>query len=162
MIGTVSKSDVRLRPAQLPDDLQHALRWYADPEVLRDSEGTDEPYDLEVVTRMYEYFIDLGDLYVIEVSHGGDWVAIGDAALCHDTIPIVIGDPAYRSRGLGRIVLGLLVGRGRDLEWTQLRVDKVFAHNERSLRLYRGAGFELESEFADDKGRPCLSLVMPL
>jgi RimJ/RimL family protein N-acetyltransferase len=162
VIGTVSEIDVRIRPVRLSEDLQHALRWYADPEVLRDSEGTDEPYDLEVVTRMYEYFIDLGELYVIEVSDDGDWVAIGDAALCQDTIPIVIGDPAYRSRGLGRIELGLLVERGRELEWAQLRVGKVFAHNERSLRLYGGAGFVPVSEFTDDNGQPCVSMVLTL
>src|SRR5262252_2437652 len=93
---------LRLRPAVLPDDVALALPWYADREVLRLSEGEGtRPYDVTMVERMYRYLAGHGELYLIEVCRSDGWRAIGDAALCPDSLPIVIGEALYRSQGLG-------------------------------------------------------------
>jgi RimJ/RimL family protein N-acetyltransferase len=135
-------NDLRLRPARVPEDAAAAVPWYGDPEVLDGSEGEGTPpYDLDIVTRMFRYLADHGELYMIEIQGGDSWIPIGDAALLPDSVPIVIGDARYRSRGLGRRVLRLLIARAVALGRREITAGKVFTYNERSLRLFEGAGF---------------------
>ncbi len=155
--------DLRLRTAQLPVDVEPAVKWYSDPEVLYFSEGEGtSPYDGKTVESMFHYLADRGELYIIEVNDGGEWRPIGDAALLPESLPIVIGDKLYRSRGLGRRVLQLLVRHAATLGWDELRVSKVFVYNERSLRLFEGAGFVRQALTTDETGQPVWRLVLPL
>lgn len=123
------------------DDVFIALPWYSDPEVLRYSEAREESYDLETVKRMYAYLIGNGEMYIIEVREETMWAPVGDACLMKDSIPIVIGVQKYRSRGLGRRVLGLLIERAGSLGWNELKVKGIYSYNERSLRLFSSFGF---------------------
>lgn len=151
--------ELRLRSAQLPADIGPAVKWYSDPEVLRFSEGEGTPpYDERIVARMFEFLADGGELYIIEVNDTDIWRPIGDAALLPDSLPIVIGDERYRSRGLGTRVLQLLIGRAASLGWEELKVSKVFAYNERALRLFEGAGFIRQELATDEAGHPTWSL----
>jgi GNAT superfamily N-acetyltransferase len=121
---------IRLRPASIDDDCVTALQWYRDPEVLRFSEGPGtECYDLETVKAMYKYLDSIGQLFIIEVREGGEWVPIGDVTLSRETIPIVIGDPVYRSRGIGTRVIRQLIEMARKEHWTELKVKKVYTFN---------------------------------
>ena len=138
---TIEEGDLRLRPIQLPRDIDLGLPWYQDPEVLWMSEGTREPYDRSRVQKMYEYLGGKGEGFIIEKLEKGSWIPIGDAFLCHDCIPIVIGRSQYRSKGLGKRILGLLISRARKLGWAELNVNEVYPHNERARRLFLNAGF---------------------
>lgn len=148
----------RVRPLDIEADLEHAVEWYRDPEVLHCSEGDADPYDERQVRRMYAHLGDGGDVFVIEVEHEGEWIAVGDAVLRPGTLPIVIGDPRFRGRGIGSIVLADLIQRARRRGWAELNVHKVFADNERSLRLYRSAGFEEVDRVSDEEGREVIRL----
>jgi hypothetical protein len=107
---------LRLRLAVLPDDVALALPWYVDPEVLYPSEGAGTPpCDATAVERIYRNLASHGELYLIEVHEPAGWRAIGDAALCLDSVPIVIGEAGCRSQGLGTRVLFLLIHRAREL-----------------------------------------------
>lgn len=97
----------------------HALTWYRDPEVLRFSEGGSEPYEVEQIRAMFDALSRKGELYLIE--HASQ--PIGDAALLPDDVPIVIGRPEDRSRGIGT------------------EVPYIHPQNVRSQRLYARAGF---------------------
>jgi len=143
--------ELRLRPARLPDDIQLAVPWYSDPEVMRCSEGdADRTYDAEMIGEMYRYLSEHGELYIIELYTGGDWRPIGDVTLAPGTMPIVIGVPEYRSRGYGQRAIGLLVDRARQLGWHELRVKRVYTFNERSRRLFVSLGFVQDGdEFVD-------------
>jgi GNAT superfamily N-acetyltransferase len=134
---------VRLVPyRESPALVARALRWYADPEVLRGAGGPDEhPYDVARLRRMYAVLGQLGELYVIEVATGRTWLPVGDATLAPTTLPIVVGDADWRHRGVGRRTLALLVGRARALGWAALQVQQVWAENLASQRLYEGQGF---------------------
>ena len=151
----LADGSLRLRPICLPDDIALALPWYSDPEVLLNSEGPGtRPYDALLVEKMYRRIAAQGELYIIEVSAswgwrdggacpGGEaWSAIGDAALLADALPLVIGDPAWRGRGLGKRVLQLLIKRARALSWDRVRVKEVYAHNHRAQKLFQGLGFQ--------------------
>lgn len=161
--NTLQDNELRLTPYGEGFHIDAAVSWYHDPEVLRDSEGAGtEAYDRATVTRMYDYLSHHGELYIIEVRVHEKWQAIGDAALCRDMIPIVIGDAAYRGRGLGSRVLQLLVSRATALGWHRILVKKVYRYNLRSQRLFASLGFREVGEFIDAQGRKCVQLELKL
>ena len=144
---------IRLRPANIDEDCSHALLWYQDPEVLHFSEGPGtEAYDPETVQAMYRYLASIGRLYIIEAQEDGEWVPIGDVTLSRETIPIVIGDPGYRSRGIGTRVIRMLIEMAREEQWTELKVKKVYTFNDRSHRMFTGLGFAVTGEGVDENG----------
>lgn len=146
--------DLRLRPVELPGDIDLALSWYADPEVLKYSENTPEPYGRNTIEGMYRFFMKRGEAYIIEARDAaGYWEAIGDAALTPDTVPIVIGAPEYRNRGYGRRVLKLLIARARELGWRKLKTKGIWTSNPRSRRTFEAAGFRLAGTGPDNEGR---------
>lgn len=162
--GVLDGGDLRLRPVRVPDDVATATRWYHDPEVLRFSEGEGTPpYDAPMVERMFRDMSTRCEVYIIEVRTPSGWHAIGDAALCRTAgTPIVIGDRAYRSRGIGTAVLRLLINRAKALGWPDMVVKGVFVSNDRALRLYQRAGFRVTGRVADEAGRPMWAMKLEL
>lgn len=160
----LQNGSLRLRPARLPDDVSRAAAWYQDPEVLYYSEGGSAavPFDEERVERMYRYLLKKGEVFIVELQEGLSWVPIGDAALCPDCLPIVIGDAKYRSQGLGKRVLQLLVDYARTTGWDHLHVNGVYTFNERSLRMYQSLGFVKISTHPDGCGNECIALQLSL
>lgn len=156
--------DVRLRPLSLDEDLASAVRWYRDPEVLHFSEGSaTAAYDERNVRAMYEHLGTDGEVFVIEaLDDRGEWEAVGDAVLHPQMTPIVVGDARHRGRGLGSVVLQHLIARARVAGWSHLHAAKVFADNERSLRMLRSAGFEEVGRARDDSGRETIQLRLDL
>ncbi len=144
-------------------DVPEALTWYGDPDVLYYSEGADvAPFSAERVRKMYRILSELGELYLIEVQAGGQWRRIGDVTLAPHTLPIVIGEAEWRSRGVGSRVLRLLIDRARDLGWTSLTAKNIWLDNVRSRRLFESMGFHLVESGVDATGRACGSFVLEL
>jgi RimJ/RimL family protein N-acetyltransferase len=152
---------VRLRRAELEEYEQVALPWFRDPEVLQLSEGGEPPYDLARIRRMFEVLSLKGELYLIEVQDAAGWRVVGDAALTPEDLPIVIGRPEDRSRGIGAEVLQLLVLRARALGWSEVRATGIVPANHRSRRLFERAGFVVVPAAPDAAGAP-ISMVMRL
>lgn len=156
--GALREGDLRLRPLRLPDDVPAALPWYRDPEVLWFSEGGRAPYDPATVERMYRCLLDRqGEVYIVEVLAAGGWRPVGDAVLCpdpEDSLHLVVGDPAFRGRGIGRRVVRLLVERARERGMRTLRV-RVYADNVRMRRVLEGLGFRPAGTGAEG-GRPLI------
>ena len=137
----LQREALRLRRVTADDYVQIALPWYQDPEVLRFSEGGELPYDHARMRRMYDALTAQGELYLIELCEAGAWRPIGDAALLPDDVPIVIGRPEDRGRGLGAQVLQLLIQRARSLGWVELHAGTIDPENHRSRRMFERAGF---------------------
>jgi RimJ/RimL family protein N-acetyltransferase len=153
-------SELRLRPARLPDDVYLAEAWYSDPEVMRFSENDEgASYDRAMIEKMYASLAGQGELYIIELREGDVWLPIGDVTLAADTIPIVIGVAGYRSKGYGKRVIRLLIERARSLGWRQMRVRSVYTFNLRSRRLFESLGFEQDGDVFDNDGVPCWSFI---
>jgi RimJ/RimL family protein N-acetyltransferase len=151
---------VRLRRAELEEYERVALPWYQDHEVLQHSEGGEAPYDHVQVRRMFEVLSSKGELYLIEVEETDGWRVVGDAALIPEDVPIVIGRPEDRARGIGTEVLQLLVLRARALGWTEVRAGIVPA-NQRSRRMFERAGFVVVAGAPDARGA-AISMVKRL
>lgn len=158
---TLGDEKVRLRPAE-PNDIVIALTWYSDPEVLWNSEGIIEPYDIASVKRMYEYLSKIGEHYIIEVQENGIWLSIGDACLAKETTPIVIGEAVYRGKGIGKSVLRILIERAHSLGWKEMKVKGIYTHNSKSLKLYSSLGFVETGSRFNSHGLKETSMVLML
>ena len=93
-------SNIRLR--KFDGNFEFALSWYQDMETVYLVDGKREPYNLTRLKQMYTYLDNHGELYFIEVLDGTDFLAIGDVTFWQNDMPIVIGNPLYRGRGIGR------------------------------------------------------------
>jgi RimJ/RimL family protein N-acetyltransferase len=135
-------------------DIDCAVPWYRDPDVIYYSEGPGaKPFSRARVARMYEVLAERGELYMIDVTFEAGWQTIGDVTLAEDTLPIVVGASGWRSRGIGVRALGLVIARARVLGWTKLRVRYIAADNIRSQRLFERCGFERTESSFDESGR---------
>lgn len=115
--------------------------WYSDPETVWLVDGVREPYDEEKLSRMYTYLDRHYELYWIELDDGGGFRPIGDVAFGEDDLPIVIGDPDCRRRGIGKKVVKRLIERGRELGYGSLRVREIYEYNKASRALFESCGF---------------------
>ena len=127
-----------------------ALEWYQDPEVVWLVDGVRTPYDADKLGRMYRYLNQHGELYWIEVLENGHWCAVGDVTFWQEDMPIVIGDPAYRGKGIGRKVIAVLAERGKELGYRYLEIGEIYDWNEGSRRCFESVGFQAYEK--TDKG----------
>ena len=134
-----------------------ALVWYLDEETVWLVDGDKVPYTPELLNKMYTHQDTHGELYFIEVLEEGLWRPIGDVCLSVDDFAIVIGEKAYRARGIGRAVVSALVDRARELGWKQVRVGDVYDFNAGSQRMFTSLGFQAEGK--TEKGH---SYILPL
>jgi len=137
---------LRLRKFQ-KNEYNIALQWYKDKEVLYFSEGDENlNYTIDTITRMYDYLMDIGELFFIEIYEEGAWVPIGDVTLSPNTMPITIGVPRYWGKGIGKKVIGKLLHRARENGYGTIRLKGIYKYNERSLRMFKGLGFNVVDE----------------
>ena len=123
-----------------------ALSWYLDPETVWLVDGDKVPYTPELLNKMYTCQNTGGELYFIEVLEEGGWRPIGDVCLSSDDFAIVIGEKAYRARGIGRAVVSALVERARSLGWNRVRVGDIYDFNAGSQRLFASLCFQKEAK----------------
>ena len=86
-----------------------ALEWYLDEETVYLVDGKRDSYTIERLGGMYRYLNNVGELYFIEALENGTYKPIGDVTFWQEDMPIVIGDPAYRGKGIGRKVISALI-----------------------------------------------------
>lgn len=121
--------------------LARALSWYQDPEIVWLVDGKRTPYTPERLHDMYAYLARQGELYFIETRGADGFFPIGDVTFWQEDMPIVIGDAAYRGRGVGTKTVGALVERGRALGYPALFVREIYRWNTASRRCFEKAGF---------------------
>lgn len=120
-----------------------ALSWYQDPELVWLVDGKREPYTMEKLERMYRYLDSRGELYFVEVRKNGIWNPIGDVTFWQKDMPIVIGDPAFRGKGIGKAVVTSLIQRGRELGYDALQVEEIYDCNTASRKCFEHSGFRV-------------------
>ena len=104
-------------------------------------DGKRNPYTPERLNGMYRYLNNAGELYFIEVCENGTYKPVGDVTFWQEDMPIVIGDPAYRGKGIGRKVISALIERGKELGYDHLAVEEIYDWNIGSRRCFESAGF---------------------
>ncbi len=131
-----------LRLCRYDGTADFALPWYQDEELVYLVDGVRRAYDRETLYRMYGCLNARGELYIIEARENGEYVPIGDVTFSREDMPIVIGAPAYRGRGVGRQVILSLMDRGRQLGFDRLGVREIYDYNTASIRCFTACGFE--------------------
>ena len=121
---------------------EFALTWYLDPELVYLADGVREAYTLQKLNRMYEYLDSHGELYFIEILEENGYRPVGDVTFWQEDIPIVIGDPAYRGKGIGKKVVLALAERGRELGYHCLYISEIYSYNTASQKCFESVGFE--------------------
>ena len=131
-------TDLRLR--KFDDYFDFAFHWYQDEDLVYLVDGVKRPYSRETLANMYHYLDRHGELYFIEVLEDV-WKPIGDVCFWQEDMPIVIGDPGYRGKGIGSRVISALIARGRELGYDRLRVNEIYEYNTASRKCFENAGF---------------------
>ena len=98
---------------------------------------------MERLGGMYHYLNEAGELYFIEVYENDTYKPIGDVTFWQEDMPIVIGDPNYRGKGIGRRVILALIQRGKMLGYDRLEVGEIYDWNEGSRRCFESVGFRV-------------------
>ena len=118
-----------------------ALTWYQDEETVWLVDGKRNLYTPERLNGMYRYLNEAGELYFIEVCENGAYKPVGDVTFWQEDMPIVIGDPDYRGKGIGRRVISALIARGKELGYDHLAVEEIYDWNIGSRRCFESVGF---------------------
>ena len=134
--------DEILRLRKFDEDFDFAFSWYQDEELVYLVDGVRRPYSRETLRNMYHYLDRHGELYFIEVLED-HWKPIGDVCFWQEDLPIVIGDPCYRGRGIGQKVIAALIRRGRELGYDHLMVNEIYEYNTASRKCFENAGFRI-------------------
>ena len=133
--------DETLRLRRYDGTADFALAWYQDEALVYQVDGVRRPYDGETLYAMYGCLDGRGELYFIEALADGVWTPVGDVAFSREDMPIVIGAPGYRGRGVGKKVIRTLMDRGRALGFDKLGVREIYDWNQASIRCFTACGF---------------------
>ena len=133
--------DDTLRLRRFDHNYEIAFEWYQDPETVYLVDGVKTPYTREILRNMYRYLDERGELYYIEVRENGQLIPVGDVCFWKEDMPIVIGDPRYRRRGIGGKVIRALIERGKQLGYDKLYVNEIYNYNTASRACFEKAGF---------------------
>lgn len=133
--------DEQLRLRRFDGECGFALEWYLDPETVWLVDGVKTPYTPEKLRGMYGYLDRHGELYFIEAKKDGAFIPVGDVTFWQEDMPIVIGDPELRGKGVGRKVIQALIERGRQMGCETLGVGEIYDWNEGSKRCFEACGF---------------------
>ncbi len=133
--------DETLRLRKFDGVYDFALEWYQDEDMVYMVDGVKTAYDMERLTRMYQYLDKAGELYFIEIRENEKFIPIGDVTFWQDDMPIVIGDARYRGKGIGRKVISALVRQGKSLGFDYVSVGEIYDWNTPSRRCCESVGF---------------------
>ena len=140
--------DLRLR--KFDDKFDFALSWYQDEETNYMVDGRRGAYDMDQLSRMYHYLEKRGEVYFIEILDNGTFRPIGDVTFWQEDMPIVIGEPQYRGKGIGKQVISALIQRGKEMGYEYLQIGEIYEWNIVSRRCFESLGFREHKK--TDKG----------
>ena len=133
--------DETLRLRKFDGFFDFAFDWYQDEETVYLVDGVRRPYSRETLANMYHYLDAHGELYFIEIKENGVFRPIGDVTFSREDLPIVIGDRAWRGRGIGKKVIRTLIRRAGELGYETLGVSEIYDWNPASRRCFEHLGF---------------------
>ena len=92
MTERIIDNELRLIPYYRNDEA--SLPWYQDLDVCKQVDNREEPYDVELLHRMYDYLTVHGDCYYIEYKG----VLVGDVSLRENSEIAVVGNLFFNFR----------------------------------------------------------------
>lgn len=118
-----------------------ALPWYQDPDVCKQVDNRDAPYDLELLHRMYTYLNTHGDCYYIQY-HGQ---LVGDVTLRDNAEVCIVVCKAYQNRHIGRRCVVDMLTLAKEKGFSEVKAN-IYAFNTQSQRMFESLGFQRVAE----------------
>lgn len=139
MTERIVDSDIRLIPYYRNDAV--SLPWYQDPQVCKQVDDRDTPYDLELLHAMYDYLSSHGSCWYIEYRG----VLVGDVSLRDSGELAIVVCRAYQNRHIGRRCVLDMLALAREKGMEQVTAN-IYSFNRQSQRMILAVGFEKTDE----------------
>lgn len=127
-------SEIRLIPYYRNDAV--SLPWYQDPDVVKQVDDRDTPYDAELLHRMYDYLCANGDCCYIEYNG----TLVGDVSLRNDGEIAIVICKAYQNRHIGRRCVQAMLQLAREKGMDRVKAN-IYAFNTQSQKMFLSVGF---------------------
>lgn len=134
-------AEIRLIPYYRNDEV--SLAWYQDPDVCKQVDNRDKPYDLGLLHGMYDYLCAHGACYYIEYRGA----LVGDVSLRDNGEIAIVICKAYQNRHIGRRCVGEMIRLAGEKGMDAVSAN-IYAFNAQSRKMFEAVGFyETDSEW---------------
>lgn len=127
-------SEIRLVPYYRNDAV--SLPWYQDPDVCKQVDDRDTPYDVDLLHRMYDYLSANGDCYYIEYNG----TLVGDVSLRNDGEIAIVICKAYQNRHIGRRCVQAMLQLAQEKGMSRVKAN-IYTFNTQSQKMFLSVGF---------------------
>ena len=134
MTERIVDREIRLVPYYRNDAV--SLPWYQNPDVCRQVDNRDTPYDLDLLHRMYDFLSAHGDCYYIEYRGA----LVGDVTLRDNGEIAIVVCRAFQNRHIGRRCVLDMLKLAREKGMARVTAN-IYAFNEQSRRMFTSIGF---------------------
>ena len=126
--------EIRLIPYFRNDEV--SLPWYQDPDVCRQVDNRDKPYDIELLHRMYDYLSSHGDCYYIEYKG----ILVGDVSLRDNGEVAIVVCKEYQNQHIGRRCIKDMLKLAAEKGMNAVQAN-IYSFNQQSRRMFESTGF---------------------
>ena len=113
-----------------------SLPWYQDPDVVKQVDDRDTPYDVDLLHRMYDYLCANGACYYIEYNG----TLVGDVSLRNDGEIAIVICKAYQNRHIGRRCVQALLQLAQEKQLRTVKAN-IYTFNTQSQKMFQSVGF---------------------
>ena len=134
MIERIIDNEIRLIPYYRNDEV--SLPWYQDMDVCKQVDNRDEPYDVDLLHRMYDFLSTKGDCYYIEYQGN----LVGDVSLRDDGEIAIVVAKEYQNKHIGRRCVLEMLELAREKQMAYVTAN-IYSFNTQSQRMFESVGF---------------------
>ncbi len=113
-----------------------SLPWYLNVDVCKQVDNRDEPYDSELLHRMYDYLCAHGECYYIEYKG----TLVGDVSLRDNGEIAIVVCKEYQNRHIGRQCVREMIKIAAEKGMSAVKAN-IYSFNEQSRRMFESVGF---------------------
>lgn len=139
MTTRIVDDEIKLIPYYRNDEV--SLLWYQDLDVCKQVDNRDEPYDIDLLHKMYDYLSSHGYCFYIEYKG----VLVGDVSLRDNAEVAIVVSKEYQNRHIGRRCINEMVKLAVEKGMTAITAN-IYSFNTQSQRMFLSVGFHKTDE----------------
>lgn len=125
---------IRLIPYYRNDDI--SLAWYQNLDVCKQIDNRDQPYDIDLLHRMYNYLCTHGECYYIEYNG----ILVGDISLKNNGEIAIVVCKAYQNQHIGRRCVNEIIKLAKQ-KGMEAVIANIYSFNAQSQKMFNTLGF---------------------
>ena len=134
MIERIIDNEIRLIPYYRNDEA--SLPWYQDPDVCKQVDNRDEPYDSDLLHRMYDYLCSNGECYYIEYKDK----LVGDVSLRENAEIAIVVCKEMQNQHIGRRCVKEILKLAKEKGMDSVKAN-IYSFNHQSRHTFESIGF---------------------